>query len=59
MHTHLSFKFKVALCSSTKLFKAEIITVTQEASLPLNASPPVWHPFYTHTELGSLLLTSN
>ena len=56
MHTHLNFKFKPALYSSTvvitlfnsstKLFQAEIITVTQKTSLPINASSPVWHAHF-------------
>ena len=54
--THLNFKFKPALYSntlvitlfnsSTKLFLAEIITVTQETSLPINASSPVRHAHF-------------
>ena len=56
MHTHLNFKFKAALYistlvitlfnSSTKLFKAEIITVTQETGLPINTSSPVRHAHF-------------
>ena len=56
MHTHLNFKVKPALYSSTvvitlfnsntKLFQAEIITVKQEASLPLNASLLIRHTHF-------------
>ena len=43
-HTHLNFKVKPALYSNAVVTTpSEIITVTQEASLPLNASLPVRH----------------
>ena len=53
MHTDLNFKFKAALYTSmslfnsgTKLFQAEIITLTQETSLPINVSSPVRHAHF-------------
>ena len=69
MHTHLKLKFKAALYtstlvitlfnSSTKLFKAEIITVTQEASLPINASSPVRHTHFKKLKRSILLVMYN
>ena len=65
-HTHLNFKFKAALYtstlvitlfnSSTKLFEAEIITVTQEVSLPINTSSTLRH---TQFKAEALCLVSN
>ena len=43
---------------ATKLFQVKIITVTQEAGLPINASPPVRHGMPTF-KAEALRLVSN